>query len=341
MTIKMLMFDYRDSEKNFIKNKNLENFDITFFSESLNEDTVKTIDPGLLEQTNVISVFIDSEVSKEVIDAFKNLRIISTRSTGINHINHKAAMDKNIDVINVQSYGATSVAQYTIGLMIALIRKIIPASQYVLTKEKSCHSFVGRDISKLTIGIIGTGSIGASVCRLAHALGMKILTYDLVERKELCNEIPIEYTNLETLIKKSDIVTLHLPFTGENYHMISTPQLEFMKPSAYLINTSRGEILDTAALYKAIVENKIQGAALDVVSCETYSFKCNQFARRLGEDMTCMKEAELVNKLSKMPNVIITPHIAYETQDAIEYLLEMSFRGILDTVKGGNEFKNM
>lgn len=341
MTIKMLLFDYRDSEKNFFKNRNFENFDITFFSESLNEDTVKTIDKNLLEQTTVISVFIDSEVTKDVINAFKNLRIISTRSTGIDHINHKYAMEKNIDVINVESYGATSVAQYTIGLMIALVRKIIPASRYVLTKENSCQSFIGRDISKLTIGIVGTGSIGAAVCKLASGFGMKVFAYDIAKKQELCNKTTVEYTDLETLIKQSDIISLHLPYTGENYHMFSTLQFEQMKRSTYFINTSRGELLDTTALYDAIIDNKIQGAALDVVSCEAYSFKCNQFSRRLGEDITCMKEAELVGKLSKMPNVIITPHIAYETQDAVEYLLEMSFRGIVDTIKGGNQFRNL
>ena len=341
MAIKMIIFDFRDTEKKFFEENNLENFDITFLKQSLNEDTVNELTPEQLEQTTIISVFIDSEVTKEVIDKFKNLRIISTRSTGIDHINHTAAIEKNIDVVNVKSYGAKSVAQYTIGLMIALIRKIIPASKFVINKNTSCHTFVGRDISNLTIGVIGTGSIGAAVCKLANALGMKILAYDLVERQELINEIQVEYTDFDTLLKQSDVISLHVPYTGDNYHMISEKQLKLMKHDAYLINTSRGEILDTSALYNSILAENIGGAALDVVSCETYSFKCNQFAGKLGEDMTCLKEAELIPKLVEFPNVIITPHIAYETQDAIDYLLTMTFRGIIDTIKGGSEFKNM
>lgn len=341
MAIKMLMFDFRDSEKKFFEQNNFENFDITFLTQSLNEDTVNELTEEQLEQTTVISVFIDSEITSSVIDKFKNLRIVSTRSTGINHINHKACVEKNIDVVNVASYGAKSVAQYTIGLMIALIRKIVPASKYVINKDSSCHTFIGRDISKLTMGVIGTGSIGAAVCKIACALGMKVLAYDLVQKQELLNEIPIEYTDFQTLIKQSDVISLHIPFTLDNRHMISAKEFNMMKNDAYIINTSRGEILDTVALYDAIVSKRIAGAGLDVVSCESYSFKCNQFARRLGEDMTCMKEAELVPKLANFSNVIITPHIAYETQDAVEYLLEMTFKGIRDSIKGGSEFKNL
>lgn len=341
MAIKMLMFDFRDSERKFFEENNFENFDITFLTQSLNEDTVNELTEEQLENTTVISVFIDSEVTAEVINKFKNLRIVSTRSTGFDHINHRACVEKNIDVVNVSSYGAKSVAQYTIGLMIALIRKIVPASRYVINKDSSCHTFIGRDISKLTMGVVGTGSIGAAVCKLACALGMKILAYDIVQKQELFNEIPMEYTDFETLIKQSDVISLHVPFTGNNHHMISEKEFGMMKKDAYLINTSRGEILDTNALYNAILSQRIAGAALDVVSCESYSFKCNQFARRLGEDMTCMKEAELVPKLAEFPNIIITPHIAYETQDAVEYLLKMTFEGILDSIKGGSEFKNL
>lgn len=339
MSVKMLIFDFRDSEKQFFKDNKFENFDITFLRESLNEDTVNNLTDEQLEETAVISVFIDSEVTQSVIDRFKNLRIVSTRSTGIDHINHKACVEKNIDVINVETYGSRSVAQYTVGLMIALIRKIVPASRYVVTKERACDTFIGRDISKLTIGIVGTGSIGASVCRLTKAMGMNVIAYDLVHRQELLEEV--EYVDFETLIKQSDVISLHVPYTGENYHMISTKQFEMMKSNVYLINTSRGEILDTVALYDAIMSNKIAGAGLDVVSCESYSFKCSQFASRLGEDMTCMKEAETVVKLAELPNVVITPHVAYETQDAVDYLLEMTFKGILDAIQGGSKFKNL
>lgn len=129
MAIKLLVFDFRESERDFFRSHELENFEITFFPESLNKETLKNLSSDLLEQTAVISVFVDSEVTEDVINSFKNLRIISTRSTGVEHINKKAADAKNIAVVNVEGYGARPVAQYTIGLILALVRQIIPASE--------------------------------------------------------------------------------------------------------------------------------------------------------------------------------------------------------------------
>ena len=339
MSIKVLVFDYRESEKNFFKNNKFQNFDITFYRESLNEETVKKIPEEELKNTTVVSVFITSEVTENVINSFKNLRIISTRSTGIDHINIRAAEAKNISIVNVEGYGSYSVAQFTIGLMIDLVRGIIPASRYVSDRKNLCTDFLGRDISKLTMGVVGTGAIGAAVCRLAMAFGMKILAYDLIERQELVKTSKVEYVDLEKLIKESDVISLHMPYTGENFHMFSTEQFDMMKNSAYIINTSRGEILDTVALYNALKNKKIKGAALDVVMCEEVSFRCDKLSKKLNTDFTCLQEAKAVKELAKMQNVIITPHIAYETQDAIDYLLESSFKGILDCVKGGNHYR--
>lgn len=336
MAVKMLVFDFRETEKEFFdKNEMCDNFDITFINESLNDETVKALALDALENTAIISVFINSEITQEVINAFTNLRIISTRSTGIDHIDHKAADERNIAIINVEGYGSKSVAQYTIGLMIALSRHIVPASKHVLQGGCNDNEFVGRDISNLTIGILGTGAIGSAVAKLACAFGMKVLTYDLNEKLELITNYNVKYTNFENIIKQSDIITLHLPYTGKNYHLLSKKEFEMMKPTAFVINTSRGEILDTFALYEALVNNTIQGAALDVVVCESLSFKCENYSERLGDNLDCVKEAEIVKKLADMRNVIVTPHIAYETQDAIDYILETTFKSILEIIKSG------
>ncbi len=339
MSIKMLVFDYRESERKFFGNNKFENFDITFYSESLNEDSVKNLPLEQLEHTMVVSVFIDSELTEDVINSFKNLRIISTRSTGVNHINLKTAEAKNIAVINVEGYGSKSVAQFTIGLMINLVRKIIPASRYILSENESCSNFLGRDLSKLTLGVMGTGAIGSAVCKLASVFGMKVLTYDITKKQELISKYDVRYVDFDTLLKQSDILTLHMPYTGNNFHLISQKQFEMMKDTAFVINTSRGEILDTIALYNALNENKLGGAALDVVMCEQLSFKCSQFEKKLNNDLKCLEEARVVKELAKMDNVIITPHIAYETQDAIDYILEISFKGILDIIKGGSQYR--
>ena len=221
MSIKMLVFDYRESERKFFGNNKFENFDITFYSESLNEDSVKNLPLEQLEHTMVVSVFIDSELTEDVINSFKNLRIISTRSTGVDHINLKAAEAKNIAVINVEGYGSKSVAQFTIGLMINLVRKIIPASRYILSENESCSNFLGRDLSKLTLGVMGTGAIGSAVCKLASVFGMKVLTYDITKKHELISKYDVRYVDFDALLKQSDILTLHMPYTGNNFHLIS------------------------------------------------------------------------------------------------------------------------
>ena len=339
MAIKLLVFDFRESEKDFFRSHELENFDITFFTESLNEETVKNLSSELLDNTSVISVFIDSEVTENVINSFKNLRIISTRSTGVEHINKRSADAKNIAVVNVEGYGARPVAQYTIGLILALVRKIIPASEYLKAKNRVCQNFVGRDISKFTIGIIGTGNIGIAVAKLASAFGMKILAYDISEKIEFAKKYNVEYTDFNTLLREADIVTIHIPYTGENKYMFAFEQFSIMKNTAYLINTSRGEIVNIKDLYSAVTKGAIKGAALDVVTCEYFNFKCSNLTQTLYNNFECVEESKILTELIKNQNVIVTPHIAYETQDAIDYILEVTFIAISDIIKGGNSYR--
>lgn len=340
MTIKMLVFDFRESEKEFFKKHEFEHFDITFYTESLNDESVNTLSQEELDNTTVISVFITSSVTENVINKFKNLRIISTRSTGYDNISKKASMAKNIAVINVDTYGSKSVAQYTFTLILALVRKLIPAALYMKNPDGTCSNFVGRDLTKMTLGVIGTGAIGAAVCKIGHCFGMKILAYDINLKQELMDLIEIEYVSLKDLIKRADVMTVHVPYTGDNYHLISKDEFNDMKDGAYLVNTSRGEIIDTVAAYNALVTGKLSGLALDVVMCEDISFQCDKSARNSSEiSLNCVKEEEVVKKLANMENAIITPHIAYATQDAIDYILEETFDGIRETIKGGNKYR--
>lgn len=339
MAIKMLVFDYRENEKEFFRKKELENFDITFFEESLNDETIKEIPEDILDNGAVISVFVNSEVTENVINSFKNLRIISTRSTGVEHINLRAAEEKNIAVVNVEAYGAKSVAQFTFGLILNLIRHINSACDYMKSSKRPCINFTGRDISELTLGVVGTGSIGASVCKIAKAFGMKIIAYDVMEKQELVNNYGINYVNFNTLLRESDIITLHVPYTGENLNMFSAEQFSIMKNTSYLINTSRGELVSTKDLYNAVSKGIIEGAAIDVVVCEDLSFKCSDLSKNLNNSLDCIEEANIVKELAAMPNVIVTPHIAYDTLDAINYILEITFIAISDIIKGGNSYR--
>lgn len=336
MAVNMIVFEYRDEEKKFFEDKKFDNFNLIFYEDCLNADFVKTIPEDVKDGATIISVFINSDVNEEVINSFKNLRIISTRSTGYDHISINTAKNRNIAVVNVENYGETSVAQFAIGLMIALVRKIIPAAMFIKKLQSDDEDFTGRDLSKLTVGVIGTGSIGAAVCRLAKCFNMKVVANDHNAKKELIDEINLEYMSVEDLLKTADIVSLHIPYTGDNYHMLSKEQFEMMKDGAMIINTSRGEIIDLPALYEAIENKKLGGAALDVLTCESINFGCKNLQQKLNSvPMDCLNEAIFVDKLSKFDNVIITPHIAYDTQDSIDYILDVTMRSVMEVINGG------
>lgn len=331
----MLVFEFREAEKKFFEENNFQDFNITFFPECLNEEFVETLAPELLEDTNIISVFINSVVNKNVIDKFKNLRVISTRSTGYDHICVESCQYKNIAVTNVTNYGETSVAQFTFGLMIALIRNIPSAAIAFKNSESASQTFIGRDLSKLTLGVVGTGAIGASVCKTANSFGMNILGYDVKYKQELVDKFNVKYVSFDELVKLSDIISLHLPYTGENYHMFDEKTFSEMKENSYFVNTSRGELVDLGALYKYIANGKIKGAALDVLTCESLNFSCPG-QKKLDEEiqLDCLEELLYVEKLNRFDNVIITPHIAYETQDAINYILEKTMENIKNIING-------
>ncbi len=336
MSCKMLFFDLREDEKNFLNKHKPDNFDIKYFRESLNEETVETLSPEELEQTMVISVFITSEVTKKVVSKFKNLRIISTRSTGYDHIDLQPLIDKNIALINVESYGNISVAQFTFALILSLVRNLYPAMQAVKSGTCIQTNYTGRNLNALTLGVIGTGAIGAGVCTIAHAFGMKIIAYDLFPKQELEEKYNVQYTNLDDLLENADIISLHVPYNENNYHMLSTNQFKKMKQNSYLINVSRGELIDIESLVKFVKNGKLCGVGLDVVACIDSS--CMDDIKKLERSsLMCLEESKIVKELNSYPNVIITPHIAYETQESIDYILEATFDGLSDFLYGGKQ----
>lgn len=338
MSCKMLFFDFRETEKHYFETHNFDNFEIKFFKEGLNEETVNNLSEEDLNDTMIISVFITSHITPEVIDKFKNLRIIATRSTGYDHIDTKICVDKNIALINVEKYGNTSVAQFTFTLILALIRKLFPAVEAVKTRSCIDGGFTGRNLDTLVLGIIGTGAIGAGVCAIAHGFGMKILAFDPSPKKELEKKYKVQYVDMDNLLEQSDIVTLHLPYNEENYHMISGHSFKKMKENSYFINVSRGELVNLEDLLKYIKNGKICGAGLDVVACLDSS--CMDDANRTERSsLLCLEESKIVQELNSMPNVIITPHMAYDTQESVDYILEKSFEGLMDYIYGGNKFR--
>lgn len=329
--IKMMMFDFRESEKEFFENNELVDFDITFINEPLNETT--ELNEEELKETSIISVFRSSNLTRNVLDKFHNLRMIATRSYGYGHIDLDYCIEHNIAVLNIEQYGEEAVAQYAIALIIVLIRNMLPAIIEMKSHNINYEHYEGRTLSNLKLGIIGCGEVGALVSKIAHFFGMKVMIYSYIQNPEL--EEFCDFVSFDELLKESDIISLHLPYSGDNYHMLGPNEFDKMKDGVYIVNTARGELLDIKALYDNLIKGKVKAAALDVLECEFLSTHPGELTNVIeNSNSNCVETALITQKLFKMDNVIITPHIAYNTNDSVNYLLEKTFNNIRDYLKG-------
>lgn len=287
------------------------------------------------KDVEILSIFICSELNKEIIDSLPNLKFITTRSTGYDHIDIAYCQEKGILVANVPEYGTKTVAEWTIGLMLNLLRKIY----YAIDQVKEVESFDlsnlrGEELCGKTLGVIGTGKIGKEVIKLAKALGMDILAYDIYPDEKFAQEQNIDYVSLEELLKNSDVITLHVNLNPSTYHLINKENIKLIKPGAYLINTARGGIVETEALIYALKEGILKGAALDVLEEETEIKEELEILAR--EDLRSQDIKTLWHDhiLMKMPNVLITPHNAFNSKEAVERILKTTIENIKGFLEG-------
>lgn len=269
-------------------------------------------------ETEVISVFVTSKVTGDMIEKLPKLKLIACRSTGFNNIDLAAAETHGIKVVNVPTYGESTVAEYTFTLLLALMRKL-PQSLGFLSRELDVAELMGGDLHEKTIGVVGTGHIGQHVIKIAKGFEMRVVGFDPYGKEELARDLGFEYLPLEELLKVSDVVTLHAPFTPENKHLINAERLNLMKPSAVLINTARGELVDASALADALMHKRLAGAALDVLEGEQL-FKMEEEVGLLRSNKlpaATGAQSVALMALNKLPNVILTPHNAFNTEEAI------------------------
>jgi Phosphoglycerate dehydrogenase and related dehydrogenases len=237
-------------------------------------------------------------VTRKVIESADRLKVIARAGVGLDNIDVKAAEEKGIALINAPESSTQSVAELAIGLMLAVARKIAFSDRRMREGYWAKKEAMGVELSGKTLGVIGVGRIGSAVARIAkYGFNMHILYYDVVCRDDLNKELGAECVSIEELLKRSDIVSIHVPLLPETRHMINEEKLRLMKKTAILINTSRGAVVDTAALVKALSEGWIAGAGLDVFEEEPLSME---------------------HPLTKLDNVVLTPHIGASTKEAQE-----------------------
>ncbi len=317
--MKIAFFDTKPYDKPFFDKYGEENgVRFKYYETKLNEDTVE-----LAKGADGVCAFVNDTVNAAVIDRLHEMgvKILALRCAGFNNVDMKHAFGK-LHVLRVPAYSPYAVAEHTMALLLTSIRRIHKA--YIRSRDFnfSLSGLTGFDLHGKTVGVIGTGKIGRVFVDICRGFGMKVLAYDKFPAKDLDNGDTIRYVELPELFEKSDIISLHCPLTEETQHIINAETLEKCKKGVVILNTSRGALVDAEALLEGIKSRKVGAACLDVYEEEADLF----FEDNSGHIM----EDDTLARLISMPNVIVTSHQAFLTEEALENIAETTVNNIVE-----------
>lgn len=314
---KIAFFDAKPYDKIWFDKTN-PGYDIVYCDARLEKSTVKIADG-----CDAVCAFVNDEIDKEVIDKLyeSGIRLLAMRCAGYSNVDFKAAYNK-INVVRVPAYSPHAVAEHAIALLQTLNRRVHKA--YIRTRDFnfSLNGLTGIDLYGKTMGVIGTGKIGRVLIDICRGYGMNILAYDKFPAKDA----GYEYVELDELLKRSDVISLHCPLTEETFHMLDSKAFSNVKKGAFLINTSRGGLIDSEALLAALNDGTLRGAGLDV-----YEEEADFFFRDLSESVL---RDDLLATLISLPNVIITSHQAFLTEEALESIAKTTYDNIEEFFSG-------
>jgi D-lactate dehydrogenase len=285
----------------------------------------------LPEETNleIICVFVDCPISRKLLEQMPQLKFVATRSTGFDHIDLVACKECGITVSSVPSYGENTVAEFAFGLILSLSRKIAASWDQVReTGSFNLENLQGFDLKGKTLGVIGTGKIGCHLIKMANGFDMNVIAYDPHPREELAKTLNFSYLSLEDVFKTSDIITLHVPYMPETHHLLNDKNIGLMKRGAYVVNTSRGGVIDTEALVRNLKSGQLGGAGLDVLEEEGVIKDELDFLSNGRPEDHNLKTIIANHVLIDFPNVIITPHNAFNSREALQRILDTTVENI-------------
>lgn len=311
--MKVAVYSYRDFDEKIWFDKFSRELGIELI---ICRETPGMENASLAKGCECISI-ITSKIPAELVEEFyKNgVRLISTRTIGYDHIDMDKAKEIGMKVSNAP-YGPGGVSDYALMLMLMSIRKMKRIMERASIQDFSLKGIQGRELGDFTIGVIGTGRIGRTVVKSLSGFGCKVLAYDLYENEEV--KKTASYTALDTLIRESDLITLHTPLTEDNYHLINDETISRMKEGVIIINTARGGLIDTKALIRGLESGKIGAAGLDVIE--------NEFGLYYFDLKDAVLDNQDLSILRGFPNVTVTPHMAFYTDNAIRTMVEDSLR---------------
>ena len=287
-----------------------------------------------LRESDVLSPFIYSQVSAKVLQGLPKLRLVATRSTGYDHVDLAACAAQGVAVANVPTYGENTVAEHTFALMLSLSRKIHQSYVRVGRGDFSLEGLTGFDLREKTLGVVGAGKIGLHVIKIGRGFGMRVLAYDPLRNSFLRELLGFEYAEMEELLAASDIVTLHMPYSEKAHHFMDRDKFRKMKRGALFINTARGRLVDTEALLEALESGQVGGAGLDVVEGEELIQEEEQLLDTKTQTLEKLQAVVRTHVLFRQENVIFTPHNAFNSQEALERILDATAENILSFAAG-------
>ena len=320
---RIIFFDIKDYDREFFEKygKNY-NYEMSFFKSRLSLENVH-----LTKGYDVVCAFTNDDISKGTIDAMaeNGVRLLAMRCAGFNNVSLKDIHNR-FKVVRVPAYSPHAIAEYTVGLILAVNRKINKA--YVRTREGnfSINGLMGVDLYGKTAGIIGTGKIGQILIKILKGFDMKVIAYDLFPNQKVAEELGFEYVSLDELYANSDIISLNCPLTKDTQYMINRRSMLKMKDGVILVNTGRGQLIDSADLVEALKDKKIGAVALDVYEEEEDYF--------FEDKSTQVIEDDILGRLLSFYNVLITSHQAYFTKEAVEAITVTTLNNIKDFIEG-------
>ena len=328
--MRVTFFSFKNYETEFFQNANLDaQLDLNFLEVPLNIDTVE-----LARGSEAVCIFVNDNAKREVIELLEGMgvKLIALRCAGYNNVDLEAAEEKSIRIVRVPAYSPYSVAEHTLALILTLNRKTHRAYNRVREGNFALGGLMGFDLNGKTVGLIGLGKIGAVAAKIFIGLGCRVLGYDVVRNTE-CEAFGLEYASLETLITTSDIISLHCPLTPETHHIINNETLAKMKDGVMLINTSRGGLIDSKAVINSLKIGKIGHLGLDV-----YEEEAHLFFQDLSEKVI---QDDVFMRLLSFPNVLITGHQAFFTENALTNIADITLGNIVSYKEGSllNEVK--
>ncbi|MEX0758243.1 MAG: hydroxyacid dehydrogenase [Tistlia sp.] len=282
----------------------------------------------------IVSTFIYSRLDRAALEQLPKLRLIATRSTGYDHVDRAWCAERDVALSNVPSYGENTVAEHVFALLLALSHRLPESLERARSGRFSPEGLQGFDLAGRTLGVVGTGSIGRHVVRIARGFEMRVLAHDPAADPTLAERLGFRYVDFETLLAESDVISLHAPATPETKHLLDAVAFRRMKDGAVVINTARGSLIDSRALILALRSGKLAGAGLDVLPEEPLIREEVELICSIFCDRHDLREVVADHVLLRLPNVVVTPHSAFNTREAVGRIVETTVANIRGFLAG-------